>query len=214
MDSSVVPFQAVCRELERNEALGACIGVTADMNVEEALRSIRRRSGIASNLDADPTSPLTFTELAAYYKPLRLQRLLPPGVSANPFEIIKELVRELRGVALSGTFSSRDRLSFLGLVNKLQECIAPAERIVQQSVPAHYSHYTSRFLSLWCLALPLGLAQSLGFLVMPMMGLIVWALFGLREIGVMIENPFRRSFRFDLISQTIARDVARSVLAE
>lgn len=105
-------------------------------------------------------------------------------------------------------FTPRERLAMAALVSKLQDCIGAAERIVHTPVPLHYVHYTSRFLSMWCFALPLCLVQSMGFLVCPLMAVVVWALFGLREIGVLIENPFRRCMQIQLVSDSIRRDVA------
>ena len=71
---------------------------------------------------------------------------------------------------------------------------------------------TTRFISAWCFALPLCLVQSMGFLVVPLTSVVVWALFGLREIGSLIENPFQRSLQLRIVSDSIRSDVNRILL--
>ena len=68
------------------------------------------------------------------------------------------------------------------------------------------------FISAWCFALPLCLVQSMGFLVVPLTSVVVWALFGLREIGSLIENPFQRSLQLRIVSDSIRSDVNRILL--
>ena len=157
---------------------------------------------------------VTLDEIAAYYPPLTLTRLLP-GVSAkqrSPLAITREILRTVKDVpydeAPGREWNSRERLAMVSLVNKLQHCIGASERIVQTPVPLHYVHYTSRFLSTWCFALPLCLVSRLGLLTAPLMAFVSWALFGLREIGVLIENPFQRSLQIQTLSHSIRVDVS------
>ena len=39
----------------------------------------------------------------------------------------------------------------------------------------------------------------------------VWGLFGLREIGTLIENPFTRSLQLQIVSDTLALDIQSAV---
>ena len=80
-------------------------------------------------------------------------------------------------------------------------------------MPLHYARHTSRFLSLWTLALPLALVDPLGLFAVPATALISWALFGLREIGTLIENPFSRPLQLQIVSDTLALDVREAVNA-
>merc|ERR1712167_111244 len=88
-------------------------------------------------------------------------------------------------------------------VADLRSTIARAERIVQTPVPLHYARHTSRFLSVWCFTLPLCLAPTLPAVV----GLASWALLGLREIGLLIENPFRRSLQLTQCTDALGREI-------
>ena len=58
------------------------------------------------------------------------------------------------------------------------------------AVPWSYSRHTSRFLTLWCGTLPLALVPLFGWLTIPVVMVICWCLFGIEEIGHLIEQPF------------------------
>ena len=44
---------------------------------------------------------------------------------------------------------------------------------------------------MYCLTLPLAAVSDLGYLAVPAVGLLTWVLYGVQEIAVMIEKPFR-----------------------
>ena len=46
--------------------------------------------------------------------------------------------------------------------------------------------------------------DQLGLFTAPATAFIVWGLFGLREIGTLIENPFTRSLQLQIVSDTLA----------
>ena len=50
------------------------------------------------------------------------------------------------------------------------------------------ARHTSRFLTLWCLSLPISLVESMGLLVIPVAAFVTWCLFGIQEIGLFIEH--------------------------
>ena len=87
------------------------------------------------------------------------------------------------------------------------QAIGACERLVQTPVPLNYARHTSRFLSLWCLTMPMALVGDLGLLTVPVIGAVTWGLFGIQEIGLMIEEPFRRALRLDIVTRTIYADV-------
>lgn len=82
-------------------------------------------------------------------------------------------------------------LSAIGAeVNHLSDALSGCEKIVDTPVPLSYSRHTSRFLTLWCGFLPLAIAPQIGWLSVPLMGSVSWLLYGLEEIGHLIEQPF------------------------
>jgi len=58
-------------------------------------------------------------------------------------------------------------------------------------VPLSYSRHTSRFLTIWCGTLPVVLVDALGWMTVPAVAFVSWCLFGIEEIGHLIEQPFR-----------------------
>ena len=59
--------------------------------------------------------------------------------------------------------------------------------------------------------MPLALVDQLGLFTAPATAFIVWGLFGLREIGTLIENPFTRSLQLQIVSDTLALDIQSAV---
>ena len=82
-------------------------------------------------------------------------------------------------------------LSTMGAeIGQLSDALSGCEKIVQTPVPLSYSRHTSRFLTMWCGFLPFAIVKDLGWLSLPVMGIISWLLYGLEEIGHLIEQPF------------------------
>ena len=52
------------------------------------------------------------------------------------------------------------------------------------------------------------LAPTVPAAVLPaVVGVVAWALLGLREIGLLIENPFRRSLQLTIVTDTLGREI-------
>jgi len=75
-------------------------------------------------------------------------------------------------------------------VNHLSDALSGCLKIIDTPVPLSYSRHTSRFLTIWCGILPLAIAPDLGWLAVPLMMTVSWLLYGLEEIGHLIEQPF------------------------
>ena len=86
----------------------------------------------------------------------------------------------------------RERLLLCAIFNSLSKCIGGCERLVQTPVPLHYARHAGRFMGLFVLSLPLILIDDMGLLAVPAVAITVWALYGVQEIGLLIENPFAR----------------------
>ena len=154
------------------------------------------------------------------YNPLALRRLLPAKSVAAlarercpPLGICRMIAQEAYEVPYDKDlrWTSRERLELVKKINELRQCVGASERIAQTPVPLHYARHASRFLSLWCFLLPLALVDQLGLFTAPATAFIVWGLFGLREIGTLIENPFTRSLQLQIVSDTLALDIQSAV---
>lgn len=129
-------------------------------------------------------------------------------VSNKPYFIASKLAREIRQIDECVAFSSRDKQYMMSFVDALTSSIGSAERIVQTPVPLTYARHTSRFLSLFCLSAPVALVGEIGLYIVPFGTFMTWALFGILEIGMMIEEPFQRALKLEVFANTIRRDLS------
>ena len=81
------------------------------------------------------------------------------------------------------------------MIDRLSRSIGECERIVQTPVPLNYARHTIRFLTMWLLTVPLAVCGEIGLATGPVVGVLAWALFGIYEIGVVIEDPFQRTLK-------------------
>jgi len=216
-EGDVIARDDFVRALRKSPEVAAALGVPTDLKAEEALDQLHR---LKYDAPRDPAAGVGLRELASYYAPLDLWRALrragpetrdAVARSSNmPLAITTKIAQEIKGVAYApdDSFTVRERLYLLKRVADLRSTIARAERIVQTPVPLHYARHTSRFLSVWCFTLPLCLAPTVPAVVLPVVvGLASWALLGLREIGLLIENPFRRSLQLTQCTDALGREI-------
>ena len=132
-----------------------------------------------------------------------------------PLHIINLLGQQLAAVPEQTNsrhpFTSRERLMMLKIVSQLSDCIGACERIVLTPVPLHYARHTSRLATIFVCTLPLVLAKELGLILVPTMGFICWALFGIQEIGLLIEDPFQTILKLNTICMSIQKDVQQTL---
>jgi predicted membrane chloride channel (bestrophin family) len=141
-------------------------------------------------------------------------RLLPPDAlepcarSQNrPLWVCDRMAQEIRSIPDGPGFTSRERLTMIGKVEKLSNSIGSCERIHQTAVPLNYARHSLRALSIWLFTLPLCLVQDLELLTAPAVFLVSWLMFGVYEIGYSIEDPFQGTLRLSVLCDTIRRDV-------
>ena len=99
-------------------------------------------------------------------------------------------LRALMHASRKAGVGDKERELLLKCTSSLGECLGACERIVQTPIPLHYSRHTSRFVTMYVSTLPFLLVGALGALTLPVMGALSWALFGILEIGHLIEEPF------------------------
>ena len=153
-------------------------------------------------------------------------RLAPPlprsiaeriDASGNrPLYVCKWLASEMKKIPESLTFTSRERMLAMQSVNQLSSYVGACERLLQTPVPLNYARHTSRFLTLWCLTLPISLIDTMGLLVVPVTAFVTWSLFGIQEIGLFIEHCALDdgSIFMDTITELVALDVMEAVEEE
>lgn len=129
----------------------------------------------------------------------------------RPLWLCDRLGQEIMGIPYGPSFTSRERLKMLSIVDKLTNAIGQCERIHQTAVPLNYARHALRSLTLWLFTLPFCLVKDLGLLTGPTTAVIAWLLFGVYQIGHSIEDPFQRSLRLSMLCDAIRRDVLSDI---
>lgn len=81
-------------------------------------------------------------------------------------------------------------------LTQLADVLGGCERILRTPIPLSYTRMTTRFLFVWLLLLPLALSAEIMkldhsiWLTVPSVSFIAFALLGVEEVGVQIEEPF------------------------
>lgn len=75
-------------------------------------------------------------------------------------------------------------------VTSLMDTLGGAERILRTPVPFAYAQHIKGFLFVFCFSLPFVLAEPTGRWNVLASAAVAYALFGIEEIGVEIEDPF------------------------
>jgi len=119
---------------------------------------------------------------------------LPSGEAARVAGVHHSAVycmQELSAVVLSAPF--RDN-QVRGLVEAalmdIDKQMSGCETLIRSPMPLFYTQHVSRFMTVWLGLLPLGLVTLLGWQAVPAMAAISFALLGIDEIGLQIEEPF------------------------
>ncbi|MGK7877941.1 MAG: bestrophin family protein [Xenococcaceae cyanobacterium] len=76
------------------------------------------------------------------------------------------------------------------LLDTMVDVLGACERISKTPIPLAYSIHLKQLLLIYSLTLPFQLVVDFGFWTAPIVCLISFAVFGIEEIGIEIENPF------------------------
>ena len=186
----------------------------------------------ASYLPADLHAPLRDHTVALYASIRRylrdertwpeLEGTLPPALLAKlaatrcPPLAIARALGDLFAVG-AGRGMSEQRLVMLdAAVSEIIDSLGGCERILRTPVPFAYAHHIKGFLTLFCLSVPLALVPALGWATGPAAAVVAYALFGIDEIGVEIEDPFGydpNDLPLEAIGDNLAVDAAQALAA-
>lgn len=75
-------------------------------------------------------------------------------------------------------------------VTRMCETLGICEKILKTPIPTKFTRHTSRFVTLWCNLIPVALWPFAGMATVPASMFITYALLGIEDIGVQIEEPF------------------------
>ena len=100
--------------------------------------------------------------------------------------------------------------SIFKLLDTLTDVLGGCERIKKTPIPLAYSIHLKQLLLLYCLGLPFHMVDNLQLWTAPIIGIISFAVFGIEEIGIEIENPLGydpNDLPLDDICQTMAINI-------
>ena len=112
------------------------------------------------------------------------------NVNHMPLRVIKMIAEELKTMQDRHYIDSIQLTAYNQLLEQVVGHLSGCERILNTPIPPAYSIHLKHLLLLYCGALPFYLLQDLGWLTVPAVGIITFALLGIEAIGVEIENPF------------------------
>ena len=90
------------------------------------------------------------------------------------------------------------------------DAIGGCERILRTPLPLAYVIHLKQLVLIYCILLPFQLVKDLGWWTGLFVGLVSFALLGIEEIGIEIENPFGyddNDLPLDTICNTVKQDI-------
>ncbi len=120
--------------------------------------------------------------------PAQLDKLLE--MNSPPLEIALWLGDYLQVQQLKGRINPYQLQAMTKQLNDLVDALGGCERILKTPLPIAYSIHLKQLLVMYCLALPFQVVSELNWWTVPVVSLVAFAVFGVEEIGLEIENPF------------------------
>jgi putative membrane protein len=107
-----------------------------------------------------------------------------------PLEVAFWIADYLQAQKEQGNLNAYQLTACLSALDDLVNALGGCERVLKTPIPLAYSIHLKQLLLLYCLALPFQMVGALGWWTPLIVGLISFAVFGIEEIGIEIENPF------------------------
>lgn len=125
-------------------------------------------------------------------------------------EVAFWLADYLQTCCTQGKLNPYQLAAMMQLVDRMVDTLGSCERILKTPIPLAYSIHLKQLLMLYCLALPFQMVDVFQWWTAGVVGLISFAVFGIEEIGIEIENPFGRDpndLPLDAICRTMRRNI-------
>ncbi|ORX56988.1 UPF0187-domain-containing protein [Hesseltinella vesiculosa] len=132
------------------------------------------------------------------------------GDLSLPMEIIYRISLYINAQKAAGKIESSFVSVTTSSLDTLVNTLTSFERIVHTPIPKAYNIHLKQGTVLYIFFLPFALVESLGALVIPVVALVSFTLFGILAIGNEIENPFGYDYN-DLPLNKYCEDLKREV---
>jgi putative membrane protein len=127
-----------------------------------------------------------------------------------PNQVVKKMTNKLQQLCDEKKISAEQLLFVNGELVSFLDICGGCERIKNTPIPYSYSVFIKKFIFLYVLTLPIGLAFNLGFLAIPVVVFVFYVLGSLELIAEEIEDPFGRDAN-DLPMQRMCENIRRNV---
>lgn len=190
----------------RNLAIVADASLPAD-DTEFRADLVRRIGGFASALSAHLRGQVIPSDLDedCDEAPSR-----PSPISNAPARVARGIVARLHEARRDGSIDGFDLLALQPHTQALLDVAGACERIRKTPIPFSYNVFIKLFVILYAAILPVGLVPEYGYLAVPLVMLIVFALLGPEMMAEEIEDPFGTDCN-DLPTATIAATIRADV---
>lgn len=127
-----------------------------------------------------------------------------------PAQVVDLLQQRLHRMRREGRTDMADHLVLQREVVRFMEICGACERIKNTPIPWSYSTFIKKFIVVYTLTMPFGFAFALGYIAIPVVMFIFYALASLELIAEEIEDPFGIDAN-DLPMERIATQIASQV---
>ena len=127
-----------------------------------------------------------------------------------PNQIYRILLNRILEHEKNGVLKPEHLLLINSEMINFTDVLGACERIRKTPIPFSYSVFLKKFIFLYVMTFPIGFVFTLGFLVMPVVGIIFYVLASLELIAEEIEDPFGNDAN-DLPTDEISRVIRNSI---
>jgi len=137
-------------------------------------------------------------------------------LSSRPAVVLTWISARLVTQLAAGRLSEQRLQACDANLTSLVDSLGGCERIARTPIPFAYAQHIKSFVLLFCFTAPFAMVDTMRWLTPAVSGLLAFALFGIDEIGVEIEDPFGyddNDLPVEDIGKTIERDTAEILAA-
>jgi ion channel-forming bestrophin family protein len=132
------------------------------------------------------------------------------ATSPNIWEL-NQLNKELVGYMKKGLFGEVIYETFVTKISHLIHAVGGCERIIATPIPLGYSIHIKQLILLYCATLPFQFVAQSGIYTPLICFFISFALMGIEQIGLEIEDPFGTD-RYDIQLDTICTGIQKNIM--
>ena len=170
---------------------------------------VRRIIGYAYGLKYHLRSEVSLDAVAAWLPAGDVERL--QGENNVPYALLQWMGERYRKAWKQGWIETYHLRIFEESLTTLTNIQGGCERIKNTPVPLSYTILTHRLVTIYCLALPFGLASQIGHLTPLVVLFVSYAFVGLDDLGTQLEDPFELDPN-DLPLAALARTIEINLL--